>query len=167
MTFDEYLTYRLPSLLRFAMVVTCSPHLAEDVVQEVLARAHPRWERIGGIEQPEAYLKRMVVNEYLSWRRRSARVVTVDLAALTAAAPPMPDHASAYGERDALVRRIGALTPKQRAVVALRYYDGRTDAEIAAVLGCSEGTVRTHASRALAALRTAMTAGNRGWEGRA
>jgi RNA polymerase sigma-70 factor (sigma-E family) len=161
MRFDEYVGYRLGPLLRFAMVVTCNPHLAEDVVQEVLARALARWDHIGGLEQPEAYLKRMVVNEYLSWRRRSARTVLVDLPALAAAAPPSPDHAVALGERDELMRRIAALTPKQRTVVALRYYDGRSDAEIAAVLGCGEGTVRTHASRALATLRTALTAGGR------
>ena len=156
MTFEEYLGYRLGALLRFATLVTCNPHLAEDVVQEVLVRAHARWDRIGVLEQPEAYLKRMVVNEYLSWRRRSARVVPVDLPALAAAAPSTPDHAQVYGERDELMRRVCALTPRQRAVVALRYYDGRTDAEIAAVLGCGEGTVRAHASRALAALRVSM-----------
>src|SRR5215469_6053321 len=122
MTFDEYLSYRLGTLLRFAMVVTFNPHLAEDVVQEVLARAHARWDRLGLLDQPEAYLKRMVVNEYLSWRRRSARTVLVDLPALAAAVPPSPDHAAAYGERDELMRRIAALTPKQRAVVAMRYF---------------------------------------------
>lgn len=157
MTFEEYLSYRLNSLLRFATVVTCNPDLAQDVVQEVLIRAHPRWSRIGRLHQPEAYLKRMVVNEYLSWRRRAARVVPVDLPALLAAAPSTPDPAVAVSERDDLVRRIGGLTPKQRAVVALRYYDGCSDAEIAAVLGCGEGTVRSHASRALATLRLDMT----------
>jgi RNA polymerase sigma-70 factor (sigma-E family) len=157
MTFDEYLSYRLGSLLRFATVVTCNPDLAQDVVQEVLARAHPRWSRIGALEQPEAYLKRMVVNEYLSWRRRAARVVPVDVSALVAASPSTPDHAVVLSERDDLIGRIATLTPKQRVVVALRYYDGRTDAEIAAVLGCGEGTVRSHASRALASLRLGMT----------
>jgi RNA polymerase sigma-70 factor (sigma-E family) len=157
MTFDEYLRYRLGPLLRFATVVTCNPHLAEDVVQEVLARAHPRWNHLARLEQPDAYLKRMVVNEYLSWRRRAARVVAVDLSTLLAAAPSAPDHAVIISERADLIGRIAALTPKQRAVIALRYYDGRTDAEIAAVLGCGEGTVRSHASRALATLRLGMT----------
>lgn len=162
MTFDDFLTHRLSTLLRFATVVTCDPHLAEDVVQDVLIRAHGRWARITALDHPEAYLKRMVVNEFLSWRRRAARVVPVDIEALLAAAPAHPDHAQRHGERDALLRRIADLTPKQRAVIALRYYDGRTDAEIALTLGCSVVTVRSHASRALAALRVALTEPIRG-----
>jgi len=157
MSYDDYLTHRLGILLRFATVVTCDPHLAEDVVQEVLVRAFARWDRIAAMGHPEAYLKRMVVNEYLSWRRRSSRVVPLAGDALAAAAPPLPDHVGGHSERDSLVRRIAALTPKQRAVVALRYYEGLTDTEIAQVLGCSEVTVRTHASRALASLRVALT----------
>jgi RNA polymerase sigma-70 factor (sigma-E family) len=157
MTFEEYLQQRLQVLLRFATVVTCDPHLAEDVVQEVLARAHGRWERIRRAEHPEAYLKRMVVNEFLSWRRRTRRTIAVTSEVLDAAAPAEPDHARAHGERDELIRRIAALPPQQRAVVALRFFDGRTDAEIADILGCREVTVRSHASRALAALRVDLT----------
>jgi RNA polymerase sigma-70 factor (sigma-E family) len=159
-TFDEFLTYRLTSLLRFAMVVTCDPHVAEDVVQEVLLRANERWARIGGLDQPEAYLKRMVVNEYISWRRRATRVVTLDRPALDHLVPPTPDPADGRVDRDDLAARVARLTPKQRAVVALRYYDDRSDAEIADVLGCSEGTVRAHASRALATLRAELTEGS-------
>jgi RNA polymerase sigma-70 factor (sigma-E family) len=156
MTYDEFIAHRLGSLLRFATAVTCDPHLAEDVVQDVLVRAHGRWARIAAMEQPEAYLKRMVVNEFISSRRRSARVVPLATEALATAAPSYPDHAVVHGERDVLMRHIAGLTPKQRAVVALRYYDGMRDTEIALALGCSETTVRTHASRALAALRGAM-----------
>src|SRR5262245_6376168 len=157
MTFDEFLAHRLGTLLRFASVVTCDPHLAEDVVQDVLVRAYGRWDRIAPLDQPEAYLKRMVVNQFLSWRRRARKVVPVDATALAAAAPPLPDHAAGHSERAELMQRIAGLTPKQRAVVALRYYDGLSDAEIAEILRCSEGTVRTHASRALATLRSALT----------
>jgi RNA polymerase sigma-70 factor (sigma-E family) len=156
MTFDEYVALRLATLLRFAMVLTCDPHLAEDVVQDVLLRAYDRWARIAAMEHPEAYLKRMVVNEYLSWRRRSARTVPVETATLAAALAPAPDHAAPHGERDAMVRRIAALPPRQRAVVALRFYDGRSDDEIATILGCGESTVRSTASRALAALRGSL-----------
>ncbi|MFC7479976.1 sigma-70 family RNA polymerase sigma factor [Luedemannella flava] len=148
----------MSALLRFAMVVACDAHLAEDVVQDVLVRAHGRWQRIVAMEHPEAYLKRMVVNECLRSRRRTRRTVPLTHDSLDAASPHLPDHAGAYGVRDDLVRRIASLPPKQRAVVALRYYDGRTDAEIAEYLGCREGTVRAHASRALATLRTAMSA---------
>lgn len=158
MTFDEFLAHRLRSLLHFATVVTCDPDLAEDVLQEVLVRAYDRWRRISAVEQPEAYVKRMVVNEYISWRRRSARVVTIDGEALARLVPPEPDPATATGGGDDLVARIARLTPRQRVVVAMRYYDDRTDAEIAETLGCSEVTVRGHAAKALAALRVDMLA---------
>ena len=157
MTFDEYLRARVHVLLRFATVVTCDPHLAEDVVQEVLVRAHGRWGRISRVEHPEAYLKRMVVNEFMRARHRSRRTVPYSHDALDGAAQHLPDHAHGYGERDDLARRITALPPKQRAVVALRYYDGRSDEEIAEILGCRETTVRSHASRALATLRAGLS----------
>jgi len=156
MSYDDYVTQRLGTLLRFATVVTCDPHVAEDVVQEVLLRAYGRWDRIAAMDHPEAYLKRMVVNAFLTWRRRSARIVPLAADALAAAAPPQPDHAPGHGERDSLMRHIAALSRKQRAVVALRYYEGLSDSEIAAALGCAEGTVRSHASRALAALRAGL-----------
>jgi RNA polymerase sigma factor (sigma-70 family) len=93
----------------------------------------------------------MVVNQYLSHRRRWWRLVPQ-------ADPgrddsPMPDPAVAHAERDALVAELRKLPPRQRAVLALRYYEGLSDIEIADTLGCRPGTVRGHASRALAALR--------------
>src|ERR1044071_4423101 len=68
-TFEEFAMARLPSLLRYAIVLTGDRDLAQDIVQEVLARAHVRWRRISESESPEAYVRRMVLNEYLSWRR--------------------------------------------------------------------------------------------------
>ncbi len=157
MTFDDYLAARLPALLRYAGVLTCDPHLAEDLVQDVLVRAQPRWSRIDGLAQPEAYLKRMLLNEFLGWRRRRwARVVLLRGAALDAVAGAQPDGTGAYDEREALLRHIAVLPPKQRAVLVLRYYEGRSDAEIADLLGCGQAAVRSNSSRAVAALREAM-----------
>jgi DNA-directed RNA polymerase specialized sigma24 family protein len=72
MTFEEYAAWRLPALLRYAAVLTADQDLAQDIVQEVLARAHLRWRRIGQLDVPDQYVRRMVVNEFLSWRRRRA-----------------------------------------------------------------------------------------------
>jgi len=152
LTFDEFLGARLPALLRYATVVTCDPHLAEDVVQDVLLRAQQRWARISGADQPEAYVKRMIVNQFLSWRRRRAAKTLPVPTAETAAADV--DTAARIVERRALLSQIAALPPRQRAVIALRYYEDMSDVEIAALLGCSEATVRSHCSRALATLRT-------------
>jgi len=72
MTFDEFAAARLPAVLRFATALTGDPDLAKDLVQEVLIRVSERWPEIGS---PEAYVRKMVVNEYLSWRRRSWRLI--------------------------------------------------------------------------------------------
>ena len=159
MTFEEFIEVRLGALLRYATVVTCDPHLAEDITQEVLLRAQSRWAGIMRMDQPEAYVKRMVLNEFLSWRRRrAARTVPMSQEGLDAAAGPQSDPTAAVDDRDDLVRRIASLPPKQRAVIALRYYEHRTDEEIADLLSCGTGTVRSHASRALASLRGAIAA---------
>ena len=152
MTFEEFVALRLGALLRYATVVTWDPHLAEDVTQEVLVRAQQRWGRIAGLDAPEAYVKRMVVNEFLSWRRRrSARPVTRE--SLEAAAGSVPDHGASWGERDAMWRLIATLPAKQRAAVALRFYEDMSYDEIADALGCRAVTARSHVSRALLALR--------------
>jgi RNA polymerase sigma-70 factor (sigma-E family) len=149
-TFEEFAASRSPVLLRFAVVLTGDPGLAEDVVQEVLIRVHGKWRRISQLDAPESYVRRMVVNEYLSWRRRWARVIPQ---AEPADRPTVSDSATQHAERDALLSELRKLPPRQRAVLALRYYEGLSDVEIADALGCTPGTVRGYASRALATLR--------------
>lgn len=143
---------RLPALLRHAAILTGEQSLAEDVVQEVLARAHTRWDRIERMERPEAYVKKMIVNEYLSWRRRWSRVQPVE----SVPVPDAPDHASRHADRDALRAELARLPRHQRVVLVLRYYEDLTEVQVAAVLGCSVGTVKSSSSRALAKLRTAL-----------
>src|ERR1700758_2455847 len=151
MTFDEFAQTRLPALLAFATVLTGQRATAEDVTQEVLIRAHGRWDQIARLDRPELYVRKMLLNEFLSWRRRPWRT--------RPAANPVPardlaaDHAVAYDEHAAMLSQIAKLPARQRAVLALRYYEDRSDAEIAELLGCAPGTVRAYASRALAALR--------------
>jgi len=155
MRFEEFAATRLPAVLRFAGVLTADRALAEDVVQEVLIRASKRWDQLDRLDRPELYVRKMIVNEYLSWRRRSWRILPTGTASdfddrVT------PDHAGQYAERDALLAELGKLPRRQRAVLVLRYYQGLSDAEIADVLGCRPGTVRGYASRALAALRVEL-----------
>jgi RNA polymerase sigma-70 factor (sigma-E family) len=151
MNFEEFAGARLPALLRFAAVLTGERGLAEDVVQEVLLRTHQQWRKIGALDSPEAYVRRMITNEYLSWRRRWARVIPH--AAPPVAPAAVPDCAAAHAERDALRAELDKLPRQQRAVLVLRYYAGLSDSQIAELLGCTTGTVRGYASRALAALR--------------
>ncbi|MFI9008477.1 SigE family RNA polymerase sigma factor [Actinosynnema sp. NPDC053489] len=154
--YDQFVTDRLDRLLRYATALTCDKHLAQDIVQDVLLRARQRWARIGAVDAPYPYVKRMVTNDYLSWRRRrAARDVSATHAALDAVAPAVADPAVRHAERDAMRARIAVLPRRQRAALVLRYYEDSTDAEIAEVLGCTEGTVRSHISRALHTLRVA------------
>ncbi len=154
--FDDFAQQRLDRLLRYATALTCDPHLAQDVVQDVLLRAQRRWDHISTLHAPDAYVRRMVTNEYLSWRRRrAARHVAATHEALEALTTPVTDHAAHYAERDAMRARIATLPRKQRAALVLRYYENLTYAEIAEALGCGESTVRSHISRALSALRAA------------
>lgn len=153
MTFDEWARVGLPKLLRFATVLCGSGDLAGDVVQDVAIKAHRYWDRVEAASHPDAYLRKMVVNEYLSWRHKWSRIV------------PRPeifsdelvaDHADQQADRDELILELAKLPRRQRAVLVLRYYGGQSDSEIAETLGCSASTVRAHASRALAALRVEM-----------
>jgi RNA polymerase sigma-70 factor (sigma-E family) len=156
-TFEQFAVARLPSLLRYAVVLTGDRELAQDVVQEVLARAQVKWRRISDAQSPEAYVRRMILNEYLSWRRtwavRNVTAVGERLADLDDARGGARDHADDVVEADELWKRLAALGRKQRAVLVLRYYEQLEDDAIADLLGCSAATVRSQASKALKTLR--------------
>jgi RNA polymerase sigma-70 factor (sigma-E family) len=154
MTFEEFAAARLPAVLRLAAVLAGDRATAEDLAQEVLIRAHARWASIGSMDRPDMYVRKMLVNEFLGWRRRSWRLVPAG-SAREAADRAEPDHALRYAEREALLADLGRLPRQQQAVLVLRYYEDCTDTEIAGLLGCSPGTVRGYASRALATLRVA------------
>jgi RNA polymerase sigma-70 factor (sigma-E family) len=150
-TFEEFAASRLPAVLAFAAVLTGQRATAEDIAQEVLIRAYARWNMIGSLDRPEFYVRKMVLNEFLSWRRRSWRLVPLGDAAERGEITR--DLADQYADRSALLAEVGKLPRRQRAVLVLRYYEDRSDAEIGELLGCRPATVRSYASRALAALR--------------
>lgn len=151
MDFSEYVRTNRPALIRFATVLTGQPWLAGDLVSDVLGRAYERWPTISAMARPHAYVRRMIVNEYLSWRRRFSRVLRGSDGYLPE--PAVGDGTDAYAERDAMIALLARLPRRQRAAIVLRYYVGLSDAEAAAELGIGESTVRSTISRALAALR--------------
>lgn len=151
---DEVVRAQLPGLLRYATVLTGDGQTAADLVQEVLLRAHQRWTRIGMMGRPDLYLRRMVTNEHLSWRRTwYVRTVRATADEVLAAHTDTHDGHQGAADQDAVWLHVAVLPPRQRTVLVLRYYEGLTDPEIASVLGTSAATVRSHASRALATLR--------------
>jgi len=157
-TFENFVAARGGALLRFSVMLTGDRHRAEDLVQVVLARVYgQRWKRIAAMERPEAYLKRMLVNEHLRWwRRRSSRETST--AQPQDLAPVQPDSQDAHAAREAAWELLGRLPSRQRAVLVLRYYEDLSDVQIAEVLGCRPVTVRSQATRALATLRAVLPA---------
>lgn len=155
-TFEQFAIDELPGMLSFAAVLTGSHEAAADAVQESMIRAALRWTRIGAMEHPAAYVRRMITNEWLGQRRRwFARHVELaaDLDPLT---EPQHDFSDTSDLRDDVRARLQALPPRQRAVLVLRHYLALSDDEIAAELGCATGTVRSLASRGAAALRVSL-----------
>ncbi|MFU8852010.1 SigE family RNA polymerase sigma factor [Micromonospora sp. SL1-18] len=151
MTFEEYVGSRGPALLRLARLLTGDEHRAEDLTQDVLARAYVHWRKIARADRPDVYVRRMLVNANNSWwRRRSNRELAVDTFAERA---DRDDVSGEAADRDEMWRLIRALPDRQRAVLVLRYYEDLDDATIAQILDCSPVTVRTHAMRALTHLR--------------
>ena len=149
--FEIFVAARQGPLLRLAMVLCGDYWLAQDVVANVLGRAFERWDRISVVQDPNAYVRRMVVNEYISLHRRWSRARPVDPSLLVELAGASPDEQRV--DSTELAARLAGLSPNQRAVIVLRYYEDLTDAAIGEVLGCRAATVRSHASRALRALR--------------
>ncbi len=154
-SFSEYVSARGEALLRFAFLLCRDRHLAEDLVQDVLVKMHRRWSAVEAAEVPDAYVRKSLVHEFLSWRRRlaSREVASADLTDLT---PAVPDGATSTANRDEMWRLLGGLSRAQRAVLVLRFYEDLDYNDIAAIIGCSAATARVHANRGLARLRLEM-----------
>lgn len=153
--FEAWVHARGPALLRFAYLLTGDPNRAEEAVQDALVAAFSRWRRIVRADDPEAYVRRMVVNADVSrWRRFPRRETPVEVVRDVA----VGDLAVGVTEEQAAWALVRGLPPRQRAAVVLRFYEGLSDREIAVILGCAEGTVRSQISRALEALRRQVLA---------
>jgi RNA polymerase sigma-70 factor (sigma-E family) len=145
--FAEFVAARGPALWRAAWLLTGDRSLAEDLLQTALTKAWPHFDRVSRNGSFEAYVRRTMFTTYAGWRGRRwhGEIPTGDL--------PETGRTDEAPDPD-LLRALAELSPRQRAVVVLRYFEDLTEAETAAALGCSTGSVKTHHSRALAALRT-------------
>ena len=157
MDFSEYVAARGPALERFAYVLTGDAHRAQDLVQTALLKAYRRWRWVARAEHPDAYVRRIVVTSFVDWRRRRSNAEEPVEALPDRPAPGGPgDPADRVADRDELHRALATLSPRQRAVLVLRHYEGWDDASIAAALRCGEVAVRTHASRGRQRLRAVL-----------
>lgn len=150
-SFDDFVAARYVALVRSAYLLVGHRQDAEDLVQTALAKVVRRWERIQG--DPERYVRRVLVNESVSrWRRRRWREIATDI-------PPDrggPGGEAAVADRLALRAALAALSPRQRAVVVLRFFEDLSVNEVAELLGCSSGTVKSQTHDALARLRVLL-----------
>jgi RNA polymerase sigma-70 factor (sigma-E family) len=149
--FIDFVLSRYAGLVRSGYLLTGDRGLAEDLVQQCLMATYRGWHRLDDPANAEAYTRTSMVRLATRWRRRRWHgEVPTD---------PMPeaslsDHAPGVATSDVVRRALAALPPAQRAVLVLRFFDDRSEDEIAAMLRCSVGTVKSRTSRALAALRT-------------
>ena len=142
--FEDFVIARRAALLRTAYLLTGNHHDAEDLVQSALIKVVPRWERIKN--HPEPYVRQVLARESVNrWRGRRWREMTTD------AVPETTHHDST--DRISLLEELRGLSPRQRAVLVLRYFDDLTEADTAAALGISVGAVKSYAREALARLR--------------
>ena len=152
--YAHFVRTRTHALLRSAYLLTGDQHLAEDLVQEALARTHRAWLRLERPENAEAYARKVMYHAQVSlWRRpKVAEVLPGDLDPEPAGDDPAEDTV----QRLTLLRALLVLTAKQRAVIVLRFFEDRTEAEAAQLLGVSVSTVKTQTARALERLRTLL-----------
>jgi len=148
--FRDFMRGRWPAMVRLAYGLTGDQGHAEDVAQAAFARAYASWSRVTRTGDPDAYVRKIVINENLSRFRK--RRVAEDLVGAVPEGPPR-SVADAPGDSETLLRALRKLGPRQRAVIVARYWMDMSEAETAAALNCSVGTVKSQASRALATLR--------------
>lgn len=153
-SFEGYARAKLPRLLRTATAICGDQHLAEEIVQDLLEKLNTRWESVRQSANVDAYVRRMLVNQHLTWRRKWGRLIPTDDVGPDRHAP---DHAARIADRDLLAREVAKLPSRYRIALALRYFDGLSDQQIADAMGCGESTVRSYISRGLSDLRVEMS----------
>jgi RNA polymerase sigma-70 factor (sigma-E family) len=148
--FAQFVEVRERALLRTAWLLTGDWALAQDLVQTALVRSWPRWERIRRRDNPEIYVRRVLINTWVTWRGRRWRG---EHPAAVPDGPAPGDFVSEAIVRLAVRGALTGLTDRQRAVVVLRIFDDLPEAQVAEILGCAAGTVKSTLSQALAKLR--------------
>lgn len=150
--FAEYATTAWPRLVRTAQLLTGDFHEAEDLVQTTLVKVYGHWRRIPRAEI-DFYVRRALVNNNISRLRRKRVTHLLTPLLPESARHAHAGHAETVERRTALLEALAGLSPRQRAVMVLRYWEDLNEQDIAKVLNCSVGTVKTHARRGLEALR--------------
>jgi RNA polymerase sigma-70 factor (sigma-E family) len=149
--FEEFAKARTPQLYRSAWLLAGEHHLAEDLVQETLAKLYRAWRRVEQVDNPAAYAQTVLARTYISQRRRRSSTERP--------VERTPDRADQVGDHElrlSLLQAMAELSPLDRAVLVLRYFEDRSTEQVARDLGKNTGAIRTRTSRALVRLRAVL-----------
>ena len=156
--FDEFYSARAMSLLRLARLQLQDDQAAEDAVADVLSKILTKWPQVRRLDYPDAYIRRMVMNECISYKRRASNKYEYNTDPNDLPEIGLADQSETNTERASMWLFLRELSPHQRAVIVLRYYERIPDEEIAQILDIARVTVRSHALNALKKLRRLLEA---------
>ncbi|MFF5441233.1 SigE family RNA polymerase sigma factor [Streptomyces achromogenes] len=153
--FQSFMVGRWPRLMRTAFLLTGEQHAAEDLVQSTLEQVYTAWRRVGAADDPEAYVRRVMINAHARKHRRRLRefLAPKDDSGLVREVADTGDRIAQADDRSALLKALAQLPARQREAVVLRYWEDLTETQAAEAMGCSVGTVKSSAAKGIAKLR--------------
>jgi RNA polymerase sigma-70 factor (sigma-E family) len=151
--FTDFVADHGGQLLRTACLVTGDAHLGEDLLQTALAKAYGSWEKVRRADHPVAYVRRLMINAHLSWVRR---LMNTEQVLETIPETGSGDPQTAHADSDEMRQALRQLSTRVRTALVLRYFEDLSEADTAALMGCSRSTVNNHVTRGLAALRALL-----------
>ncbi|MFD7278458.1 SigE family RNA polymerase sigma factor [Streptomyces sp. NPDC059862] len=153
--FQSFVTSRWPRLMRTAFLLTGEQHAAEDLVQSTLEQVYVAWRRVGSADEPEAYVRRVMINAHARKHRRRLRefLASKDDSGLVCEVADTGDRIAQADDRNTLLKALAQLPPRQREAVVLRYWEDLTETQTAEAMGCSVGAVKSNAAKGIAKLR--------------
>ncbi|CAM5602655.1 MULTISPECIES: SigE family RNA polymerase sigma factor [Streptomyces] len=153
--FQAFVIGRWPRLMRTAFLLTGEQHAAEDLVQSTLEQVYVAWRKVGSADEPEAYVRRVMINAHARRHRRRLRefLAPKDDSGLAHEQPDTGDRIAQADDRNALLTALAELPARQREAVVLRYWEDLTETQTAEAMGCSVGAVKSNAAKGIAKLR--------------
>jgi len=153
--FQSFVIGRWPRLMRTAFLLAGEQHAAEDLVQSTLEQVYVAWRRVGAADDPEAYVRRVMINGHARKHRRKLKefLAPKDDSGLTHELPDSGDRIAQADDRSALLKALAQLPARQREAVVLRYWEDLSESQVAEAMGCSVGAVKSNAAKGIAKLR--------------
>ncbi|WP_406329517.1 SigE family RNA polymerase sigma factor [Streptomyces sp. NBC_00203] len=153
--FQSFVIGRWPRLMRTAFLLAGEQHAAEDLVQSTLEQVYVAWRRVGAADDPEAYVRRVMINGHARKHRRKLKefLAPKDDSGLSHELPDTGDRIAQADDRSALLKALAQLPARQREAVVLRYWEDLSESQVAEAMGCSVGAVKSNAAKGIAKLR--------------